>query len=235
MQTKQDAIISFSATVKNVLDTTKATIALEDTDIVCNCNTSVFNARKCIRDSLSILDYHRRHKEVKELVDESYKIINNINILYLMPYGEHFSRWSNHQFKKEMTSDPNLLNDLLILQKIEKKYPFYEDMVATLAEVQKMFIGFSEKLQKNLNTLEPSEFELSKKRIDRPKIENKSNLRRMISSSCDDLSSTSTDSIQLIPTTLSQSKTKYLGIKMGILSAGVSKTTSSESLASCSF
>ena len=237
MQTKQDAIISFSATVKNVLDTTKATITLEDSDIIRNCNTSIFTARKHIRDSLSILDYHRRHKEVKELVDEAYKVINSVNFLYLMPYGEYFIRWFDNQFEKDMEKDENFLDELYSIQAMETKCPYYHNMIDTLKEVQKMFIGFSEKLQKNLNTLEPSEFELSKKKnsdkddsIFRKKIKH----RKRLTSSCEDLSSTSTDSIQFVPTSLSKSKTKHFALKLGMISGGVSHTTSSESLNSIS-
>lgn len=225
MQTKQDAIISFSATVKNVLDTTKATIALEDSDIIVNCNTSVFTARKHIRDSISILDYHRRHKEVQELVDDAYKVVNAVNFLYLMPYGEYFIRWSEHQFQKEMGNDESFLEELYAIQAMERKCKYYDNMVDTLKEVQKMFIGFSDKLQKNLNTLQPSEFELSKKGINK-----KTKISRQISSSCEDLSSTSSDSFKFVPTVVSKSTTKHIVAKLGIVSAGVSRTTSSESL-----
>ena len=116
---------------------------------------------------------------------------------------------------------------------METKCPYYHNMIDTLKEVQKMFIGFSEKLQKNLNSLEPSEFELSKKNnsdkedsIFRKKIKH----RKRLSSSCEDLSSTSTDSIQFVPTTVSKSTTKHFAVKLGMISGGVSKTNSSESL-----
>lgn len=228
MQTKQDAIISFSATVKNVLDTTKATIALEDSDIIRNCNTSVYIARKHIRDSLSILDYHRRHKEVKELVDEAYKVINSVNFLYLMPYGEYFIRWSDNQFQKDMSKDENFLDELYSIQVMETKCPYYEDMVREFKEVQKIYIDFSEKLQKNLNTLEPSAFELSKNTSDQSK--RKIKLRKKLSSSCEDLSSTSNDSVSFVPTSLSKSTTKHFVLRLPMVSGGFSRTTSSESL-----
>ena len=237
MQTKQDVIIRFSATVKNVLDTTKATVPLDDSDIVRNCNTSIYKAREHIRDSLSILDYHRRHKEVEEIVDDAKKIMRQVNFLYLQPYGEHFIRWSEKQLQKELAKDENYLDELFSLQEMEKKYQYYNEMVDTLKEIQKIYIDFSDKLQRNLNILEPSEFEKRRSETDSKKGK-KHKIRQGFSSSCEDLSSTlsstSTDSIQFVPTKLSQSKTKYLGLRLGMLYGGTSKTTSSESLASSS-
>ncbi len=230
MQTKQDAIISFSATVKDVIDNTKATVALEKSDIIKNCNTSIFDARKLIRDSLSILKYHRRHKEVKELVTEAEKVLFIVNSIYLQPYGDTFRRWFEHQLEKEIAKDENFLDELFTLQEMEKKCMYYEAMYETLQEVQKIYIGFSDLLQKNLNTLEPSEFELSKNKTSTPKIKRKIPHRHRLASSCEDLSTTSSDSVQFVPTTVSKSKTNYLGFKFGILTAGTSRTTSSESL-----
>lgn len=238
MQTKQDVIIKFSATVKNVLDTTKATVPLEDTDIIRNCNTSIFNARKCIRDSLSILDYHRRHVEVKELVEESIQVINSVNFLYLMPYGEHFAKWYENRLIKEIHNNPDFFDNIDALQKMEKKYPYYDEMVETFKEIQKKYIQFSDKLQRNLNILEPSEFEKRKSESDSNKVK-KHKIRKRLTSSCEDLrdlsSSTSSDSMQFVPTTVSRSTTRHFAVKLGMISAGVSKTNSSESLASCSF
>lgn len=230
IQTKQDVIISFSATIKNVLDTSKATIPLEDSDIIRNCNNSVFTAREHIRYSLSKLDYHRRHKEVKELVDEACKVINSVNFLYLMPYGEYFRRWSDNQIQKELAQNENFLDDLYAIQTMEKKCRYYKDMVEEFNQVQNIYIDFSEKLQKNLNTLEPSVFELSKKKIDEPK---KNSIDRVISSSCEELSNTSNESTTFVPTSLSKSKTRHLKISFPFVSAGVSRTVSSESLNSC--
>ena len=103
MQTKQDAIIRFSATIKNVLDTTKATIPLDDSDIIKNCNTSIYNTHKCMRDNFSILDYHRRHKDVNDLVLETQKIMRQVGYIYLQPYGEYFRRWYDDQLQKELS------------------------------------------------------------------------------------------------------------------------------------
>ena len=230
MQTKQDAIIRFSATVKNVLDTTKATIPLDDSDIIKNCNTSIYNAHKCMRDSFPILDYHRRHKDVNDLVLETQKIMRQVGYLYLQPYGDTFRRWHENQFQKEMSKDENFLDELYAIQAMETKCLYYDDMVKEFNEVQKIYIDFSAKLQKNLNTLEPSEFELSKNNSDKGRIKRKVQHRRRLSSSCEDLSSKSTDSVQFVPTALSKSTTKHFVLKFPMISGGVSRTTSSESL-----
>lgn len=237
MPTKQDVIIAFSATVKNVLDTTKATVPLDDSDIIRNCNTSIYKAREHIRVSLSILDYHRRHKEVSDLVIDAEKVMRQVNFLYLQPYGEHFMRWSEKQLQKELAKDENYLDGLFSLQEMEKKYPYYNQMVETFKEIQQKYIDFSDKLQRNLNILEPSEFEKRKSESDGKKIK-KHKIRQRLSSSCEDLrdlSSTSSDSIQFVPTTVSRSTTRHFAVKLGMISGGVSKTNSSESIASCSF
>jgi len=228
MQTKQDAIIRFSATLKAVLDTTKATIELDDSDIMKNCNTSIYNAHKCMRDSFSILDYHRRHKDVNDLVLETKKVMRQVGYLYLQPYGEYFSRWYENQLQKEISKDENFLDELYAIQAMEKKCAYYEDMVREFKEVQKIYIDFSEKLQKNLNTLEPSAFELSKNTSDQSK--RKIKLRKKATSICEDLSSTSNDSVSFVPTSLSKSTTKHFVLRFPMVSGGVSRTTSSESL-----
>ena len=166
-------------------------------------------------------------------MDDAKKIIRQVNFLYLQPYGEHFIRWSEKQLQKELAKDENYLDELFSLQEMEKKYQYYNEMVDTLKEIQKIYIDFSDKLQRNLNILEPSEFEKRRSETDSKKGK-KDKVRERLCSSCEDLSSTSTDSIQFVPTKLSQSKTKYLGVRLGMLYGGTSKTTSSESLASSS-
>lgn len=233
---KHDAIIKFSATVKNTLDTMKSTVPLKGTDIIKNCNTSIFLARKCIRDSLNILDYHRRHSDVRELVEESYRVINDVNNIYLMPYGNHYIEWFTHQLKLEQEKNPDFFSDLLCIQKMEKKYPFYNDMVDTFIEVQEIYKKFSDRLQKNLNVLEPSKFEISKEKKEEgvaPKLSFKEKLANgceqvpVIAGNC---ISSIKETAEKVPSTLRKSNTKYIAIKLGVVQGGMSRTTSKESV-----
>jgi len=132
------------------LNTTKATITLNESDIIKNCNTSMFRACNLINEQVLLL--YSKKISCHFLIQEAKCIIADIKRTLLAPYGEHFSRWFEFNIKKAEKDCPDFYNDLHCIQKLEKDYPFYDDMLVTFKECQKLLFLFHEKIDGYLHS-----------------------------------------------------------------------------------
>lgn len=217
--TKHEAIMQFCGAVTDRLDTTKATVRLDKTDLMINCNTSAFKGLETIRNSLTFFHPYRRYKEVNELRDEAINIIKKVRVYFAL-YGNHFKEWWHEELEYVKKRDPNFHKDLYCLQKLQREYENFYQMIEEYEKVQGIFRNFSADLQKRLNVLEPSEFETSRQ------IKIKQGRKKSVSASYAEGTNSSGEesSSNEAPTMLEKITVKNLKLNFGVISMGLSRS-----------
>lgn len=224
---RKDIISEFCYSIKAQLRTTKATVPWDDNDLLQNCNTSIFNTLDLIRNQQKILYPYTSDPVISKLITDIESMIDTQVRPYLAVYGNGYREWIRVNKQRMEDSDPHFYDDVMAVQKLQKKCPFLEDAIKGFHETQVAFRSLDCYLQKQLNSLEPSDFQME---IEKKKLENRiSSGKRIrgISISAEELDSDHKKD-KLVSQT--NSKTKHFTLKLGIFSGGVSKTSSTESL-----
>lgn len=107
------------------LRTSKATIPLNQYDLLLGCNTTMFRTLEFLR--VNATGYT---KERKSKIEQAMICIQS----YLVPYGECFIDWNKANY---YILDNDSKNLLLAKQQHEAKCPFYNQMRKDFQEVQK--------------------------------------------------------------------------------------------------
>jgi CRISPR/Cas system-associated endoribonuclease Cas2 len=183
-----------------------------------------------IRNQQKILYPYKKDSVIAKLITDIEDMIDTQVRPYLAVYGNGYRDWIRVNKQRREDSDPHFYGDVMAVQKLQKECPFIDDAVRGFKDTQLAFRNLDCYLQKQLNSVEPSDFqiEIEKKKLE--KLENRISCGERIKGIS--ISAEELHSDQKKDTLVSQtnSKTKHFAVKLGIFSGGVSKTSSTESL-----
>lgn len=125
------------------LITRKAAIMIEeDKDVIVEVYDSWCDLFKIIRDEIKNVpgNYLKNHDATEALIGLSTKILNEGLRPHLTTYQAKFRRWYS-----DALEDPN--NKKLSPQEIQQQFPNYDDLIASMNEVNHTLIGYAEELR----------------------------------------------------------------------------------------
>lgn len=126
------------------LTTRKAAIPIdEENDVISEIYNSWYNLFNIIRDEIKTLpgEYLKNHDPTKALIGLTTKILNEGLRPHLTLHQARYRKWYEIALANEK-------NDNLSPQEIQKKYPNYKELIASMKEVNILLIKYSKELNK---------------------------------------------------------------------------------------
>ena len=126
------------------LTTRKAAIQIdEENDVISEVYNSWYDLFKIIREEIKSVpgDFLKSHDPTDALIGLSTKILNEGLRPHLTEYQADFRMWYNHELEKEE-------NNSLAPQQIQKKYPKYSQLIASMKIVNQTLADYANELKK---------------------------------------------------------------------------------------
>jgi len=114
----------------------------EENDVIVEVYNSWYEFFKITRETLKEIPAHKIvNPETQKIIDVSLKLLNEVVRPHLTKWQARFRKWYN-----EMQTDEK--NKNLTPQQLQRKYPYYKELIKDMKEVNKNIMEYRKSLEK---------------------------------------------------------------------------------------